>query len=166
MMTASVVLALSVPASAQTASSVSLNSLSNPSNYGQSVTLVATVTSGATGKVTCYDGTTVQGVSAVSAGSASLFTMFLPSGNNSLHAHYSGDSTYSPSNSSAVTQSVVEGTSLGFQPAVSYSAGSYPGPRLAGDLNGDGKADLITTSFFSNEVIVLLGNGDGTSVHP
>jgi len=130
------------------------------------VTLVATVTSGATGKVTFYDGTTVQGVSAVSAGSASLSTIVLPSGNNSLHAHYSGDSTYSPSNSSAVTQSVVEGTSLGFQPAVSYSAGSYPGPRLAGDLNGDGKADLITTSFFSNEVIVLLGNGDGTSVHP
>ena len=62
MMTASVVIALGVPASAQTASSISLKSLSNPSNYGQSVTLVATVTSGATGKVTFYDGTTVLGV--------------------------------------------------------------------------------------------------------
>src|SRR5271170_3158668 len=117
MMTASVVVALSVPASAQTASSVSLNSLSNPSNYGQSVTLVATVTSGATGRVTFYDGTTVLGVSDVSAGSASLSTILLPPGNSSLYAHYSGDSTYSPSHSSAVSQSVVEETSLGFQPA-------------------------------------------------
>ncbi len=162
MMTASVVIALGVPASAQTASSISLKSLSNPSNYGQSVTLVATVTSGATGKVTFYDGTTVLGVSTVSAGSASLSTILLPPGNSSLHAHYSGDSTYSPKDSSAVAQTVVEGTSLGFQPAVSYSAGSYPGPLLASDLNGDGKADLITTNFYSNEVNVLLGNGDGT----
>jgi hypothetical protein len=126
MMTAYVVVVLSVPVSAQTASSVSLNSLSNPSNYGQSVTLVATVTSGATGKITFYGGTTILGVSAVSAGSASLSTTLLPPGNSSLHAHYSGDSTYSPKDSSAVAQSVVEGTSLGFQPAVSYSAGSYP----------------------------------------
>src|SRR5579862_3100413 len=107
MTAASVVIALSVPLSAQTASSVSLNSLSNPSNYGHSVTLVATVTSGATGKVTFYDGTTVLGVSIVSAGSASLSTTLLPPGNSSLHAQYSGDSTYSPSHSSAISQSVV-----------------------------------------------------------
>ena len=83
-MTASVVVALSVPASAQTASVVSLNSLTNPSNYGQSVTLVATVTSGATGKVTFYDGTTVLGVSVVSSSSASLSTILLPSGQQLL----------------------------------------------------------------------------------
>src|SRR5579862_820337 len=92
--------ALSVPGTAQIASSVSLKSLSNPANYGQSVTLVATVTSGATGKVTFYDGTTVLGVSTVSADSASLSTILLPPGNSSFHAYYSGDSTYSPSHSS------------------------------------------------------------------
>jgi hypothetical protein len=54
--------ALSVPGSAQTASSVSLTSSSNPANYGQIVTLTAAETSGATGKVTFYDGTTVLAV--------------------------------------------------------------------------------------------------------
>jgi hypothetical protein len=31
-----------------------------------------------------------------------------------------------------------------------------------GDLNGDGIADLAVTNFLSNDVSVLLGNGDGT----
>jgi hypothetical protein len=31
-----------------------------------------------------------------------------------------------------------------------------------GDFNGDGKLDLVTANVFSNNVSVLLGNGDGT----
>src|SRR5579862_2611630 len=145
--------ALSVPGTAQIASSVSLKSLSNPANYGQSVTLVATVTSGATGKVTFYDGTTVLGVSTISGASASLSTILLAPGSNPLKAHYSGDSTYAQSDSSTVTESVLEGTSLGLQPAVSYAAGPYAaGPLLAGDFNGDGKPDVITTNFYNGDV--------------
>ena len=158
--------ALSITASAQTASSVSLSSFPNPSNYGQVVTLVATVTSAATGKVTFYDGTTVLGVGTISGSSASLSTILLPSGTRSLHAHYSGDSTYAPSNSSPVPQSVVAGTSLGFQPAVSYPAGSYLQAVVAGDFNGDGKADLAATNYYTGNLTVLLGNGDGTFRSP
>ena len=157
---------LSIPASAQSASSVSLNSFPNPSSYGQVVTLVATVTSGATGKVTFYDGTTILGVGAISGSSASLSAILLPAGANSLRAHYSGDSAYAPSNSSPVPQSVVEGTSLGFQPAVSYPAGSYMYAIVAGDFNGDGKADLAATDYYAGTVTVLLGNGDGTFRSP
>ena len=31
-----------------------------------------------------------------------------------------------------------------------------------GDFNGDGKADLAVANCLSNNVSVLLGNGDGT----
>jgi uncharacterized protein (TIGR03437 family) len=34
----------------------------------------------------------------------------------------------------------------------------------AGDLNGDGKVDLVTANFGSDNVSLLLGNGDGTFV--
>jgi hypothetical protein len=40
----------------QTASTTALTASPSPSNYGQPVTLTATVTSGTTGKVTFYDG--------------------------------------------------------------------------------------------------------------
>ena len=61
---------------------------------------------------------------------------------------------------------MVEGTSLGFNPAVSYSAGSYPGALVVADLNGDGKADLVTASPSGGDINVLLGNGDGTFSEP
>jgi hypothetical protein len=44
-----------------TPTSVSLTASPSPSNYGQAVTLTTTVTSGATGKVTFYEGTTIFG---------------------------------------------------------------------------------------------------------
>jgi hypothetical protein len=39
--------------------------------------------------------------------------------------------------------------------------GDYPG-LVAGDFNGDGRTDLATANPGSNDVSVLLGNGDGT----
>lgn len=52
-----------------------------------------------------------------------------------------------------------------FAPAVSYTTGGQPGypySLAAGDLNGDGKPDLVTANSFINTVSVLFGNGDGT----
>src|SRR5260370_448434 len=40
--------------------------------------------------------------------------------------------------------------------------GSRPNSIVAGDFNGDGRLDLAVADGFSNEVSVLLGNGDGT----
>src|SRR5204862_6657390 len=49
-----------------------------------------------------------------------------------------------------------------FQAAVAYSTGPAPNCLRIGDLNNDGKLDLVTTSGSSPTVWVLMGNGDGT----
>ena len=48
-----------------------------------------------------------------------------------------------------------------FRAHVDYATGLGPVGIAVGDLNGDGKADLVTADFF-DAVSVLLGKGDGT----
>lgn len=79
---------------AQTPTVTSLIASPNPSGYGQPATLTASVSAGATGKVTFYDGTTILGVGTLSGTHASLTTVMLPSGVRTLRAHYDGDGTY------------------------------------------------------------------------
>jgi uncharacterized repeat protein (TIGR01451 family) len=145
----------------QAPSSVTLTPSPSPSGYGQAVTLTAAVTTGATGKVTFYDGTTVLGTSTISGPQATLTTVLLPSGSRSLYAYYLGDSNFAGSRSVVVTQSVVAGASLGLKPPVTYSGGGFESHLVVGDFNGDGKPDLAVTAF-GNILNVLLGNGDGT----
>jgi hypothetical protein len=65
----------------------------------------------------------------------------------------------------AVLIGVGDGT---FQQAVSYpvavavGSGVYPRSLTVGDFDGDAVLDLATANAFSNDVSVLLGNGDGT----
>src|ERR1019366_9455539 len=133
----------------------------NPANYGQAVTLGATVTTGATGAVTFYDGVTVLGVGTISSTQATLTTVMLPSGTRQLRAYYGGGATYAASSSVVLRQTVVAGTSLGFRHAVSFAPGSYVSSMAVGDFNGDGKQDFVAASG-STSVSVFLGNGDGT----
>src|SRR5207302_8419725 len=49
-----------------------------------------------------------------------------------------------------------------FQPLVNYAAGAQPAAVAAGDVNGDGKLDVIVANNGSNTLSVLLGKGDGT----
>lgn len=49
-----------------------------------------------------------------------------------------------------------------FKPVQSYVVGTNPTSVAVGDLNGDGKPDLVIGNSGSNNVSVLLGNGDGT----
>ncbi len=53
-------------------------------------------------------------------------------------------------------------TGVNFSPPVSYPVGQVPFAIASGDLNGDGKPDLVVPNQSSNTVSVLLGNGDGT----
>jgi hypothetical protein len=79
----------------------------NPSSFGQSVSFTATVTpSTATGMVTFKDGSTTLGTGTLVSGSATFATTALASGSHSITAVYGGDSNYSGSTSSTLTQSV------------------------------------------------------------
>src|SRR5207247_143990 len=53
-----------------------------------------------------------------------------------------------------------------FQPALSFAAGSNAVSVAVGDVNGDGRPDLVVADLGLNTgystVLVLLGNGDGT----
>jgi len=49
-----------------------------------------------------------------------------------------------------------------FNPAVNYAAGTYPISVARGDFNGDDDLDLAVANYLSNNVSILLGNGDGT----
>jgi len=87
----------------------------NPSTYGQSVTLTATVTSSdgttPTGKVTFDNGTKSLGTATLSGGVAALKTSTLPVGTLTITASYDGDPAHLKSKSSALTQVVDQATS-------------------------------------------------------
>ena len=94
------------PASSRT-SSTSLASSANPSTYGNSITLTATVTpSTTTGSVTFKEGSTTIGTATIGHGSGSLAISTLSAGSHALTAEYSGDSNHSGSTSSGITQVV------------------------------------------------------------
>jgi sugar lactone lactonase YvrE len=87
----------------------------NPSTYGQSVILTATVTSSngtpATGKVAFDNGTKSLGTATLSGGVATVTTSTLPVGTLTITASYDGDTTHLKSKSSALTQVVDQATS-------------------------------------------------------
>ena len=100
--------------------STTLTSSTNPSTFGQSVSLTATVTpvggGTPTGTVEFFDGTTLLGTftlggsglssSALAPNQAGLSTAALSQGTHSITAVYSGDSLDNPSTSSPLTQVV------------------------------------------------------------
>lgn len=49
-----------------------------------------------------------------------------------------------------------------FNQPTTYATGSSPQSVAIGDVNGDGRPDLVSANKGSNTVSVLLGNGDGT----
>src|SRR5437773_1823529 len=117
-----------VNAPAAAATSTTINSTPNPSSLGQTVTLSATVTSGAgvpTGTVTFRDGATALGTVTLVNGSASLNVTTLAVGSHSLTAAFNGNATFAASTSAVRTQTVNAGNS-------STSLTSSPNPSTVG----------------------------------
>jgi hypothetical protein len=133
---------------------------------GQIVAINAQVLpAGAPGKVTFMDGASVLGVASLNAGGiAQLSTTALAAGAHSIRAVYGGGGggNFLPSLSALQSYTITSLSSIGLQPAVNYQAGQAPSTLLIGDFNGDNKVDLAIANVTSNNVSVLLGNGNGT----
>jgi hypothetical protein len=89
------------------ASSVTVASSANPSTYGQSLLLTASVSPAtATGTVQFLDGTTSLGSATITGGTAAFAPSGLTAGAHSITAVYSGDANFLNGVSPAVTQTV------------------------------------------------------------
>jgi len=109
-----------IPASTTTGLSV----VPNPSTFGQSVTLTATVTPVApgagtpTGTVTFRDGSVTLATRALgSADTATFTTASLAAGNHSLTASYGGDPSFIASASSTISDQVLCGVLISLSPS-------------------------------------------------
>jgi flagellar motor protein MotB len=125
----------------QSTSATSLSPSPSSSTYGASVTLSATVTSGATGTINFESGGSTIGTCgavAIVSGSAQCVTSALPTGSDSLQALYSGDVDFQDSSSTAssfavalASQSTLTVTSVsgttGFDLTLTSSGGSGTG---------------------------------------
>jgi Bacterial Ig-like domain (group 3)/Beta-propeller repeat/Abnormal spindle-like microcephaly-assoc'd, ASPM-SPD-2-Hydin len=129
----------------------SLTASPNPSNFGQAVTLTATVSTQAsgtpTGTVAFYDATTLLGRAAVSSGQAVLTTSAIPSTSQSIAAQYSGDSNFGPS-IGAFSQTVI-----GSLTSISPTALSF-GQQL---YNTTTAAQIVTVSNIGNATLHISG---------
>jgi len=93
------------------ATSSSLSSAPNPSNYEQTVTFTATVTPSGpypvTGRVKFYDGATAIGHAPLTGGAATFTTKWLAVGTHAITAQYLSDA-YNDKSTSAVVNQVVQ----------------------------------------------------------
>jgi len=87
-------------------SSTNLTVTQNPSPYGQAITYTATVTAGATGTVAFSIDNLAQPAVVLNGGAAQFSIANLSPGTHTITAAYSGDSTFAPSNSNTVTQTI------------------------------------------------------------
>jgi len=89
---------------------------SNPTTYGQPITLTATVTgTGGTpsGSVTFFNGATTLGTLSLGIGGTSMFpTSVLPVGMNTITVQYLGDAVFAPGTSASIPQTVTKATPI------------------------------------------------------
>jgi len=103
---------------------VTVGASPNPSTFGGSVTIAATVPSGVTGTITFTSGTLALGSGTIASGTVSVTTTLLAPPTDVITATYSGDTNYNPA-TGTVTQTVAKANA-------SSTLGSSPNPSLPG----------------------------------
>jgi predicted outer membrane repeat protein len=138
----------------QAPTTTSVATSGTPSVYGTAVTFTATVTSGATGTVTFYDGVTPLGTGTLSVNTATLTTSALTAGPHTITAVYVGDTNYVSSTSPAITQTVSLASG-------GVAVGSSLNPSTYGDtvtFTASAATDATGSITFMDGV-AALGNG-------
>ena len=157
----------------KSASTVGLASSANPSVFGQSVTLTATVSAASpgsgtpTGTVTFKDGATSLATNTLTAGSATYTSSTLSVTSHSITAVYNGDSSFTTNTSSALSQVVNKSDTTAtltsstnptvFGQAVVFTATIAPAGPGAGTPTGtvtfkDGATALSTNTLSAGQV--------------
>ncbi len=145
--------------------SVSLAASSGTSTVSQAVSLTATVTpSTLTGSVTFYDGVNVIGGAMLASGQAVFTTRTLAPGARTIRAAYGGTLMNAPAGfSSPVSHTVNALPVTGLRTSMDVNPAFVPHGLAAGDLNADGRVDLVASDWTSDSSYgIFLGNGDGT----
>lgn len=182
---------LNIATASAASTTTSLSSSNNPSfasTPGNTVTLTATVTSGATtvseSTVNFTDGgVTISGcgAKAVSAGQATCTTAFSSQGTHPIQAQYSGDANYGPSNSSTLSQVVNDHTTvtgsnycntgsitLNNPPSTVADATPYPSEIFVSGLSGTTSHLAVTmkntTYPYSQDIDALLVGPGGQTL--
>jgi uncharacterized repeat protein (TIGR01451 family) len=153
------------------AATVTLASSLNPSNFGQIVTLTATLSpSLATGKVTFYDGAIILGITTLAGGQATLPTNVLAAGAHALRAYYAGSSAALPATSALFTVTVAPLSQTGFQSPRIIGAGTSVAAGnqsiVYADFNGDGQTDLAVINTSTQSITIVLNRGNGAFSSP
>jgi uncharacterized protein (TIGR03118 family) len=163
-----------------------------PAQGGLPVTITASVAAGSgnsgepTGTVTLLDGSMVLGQPTLANGIATLDATLLGVGNHTIHAQYSGDSTFVPSSSQAIVHvdsspsalslaapaNAVVGSQVPLRAAVTSPNGTPTGSVVflengvalgTAPLNASGIANLSVSTFaVGNHRVTAEYAGDGT----
>ena len=154
----------------QNSSTTTLGAVPNPSSFGASVTFTATVSSSGgtpTGTVTFKDGATTLGTGSLNgSGQATFSTATLAGGSHSITAAYGGDTNFTGSTSSVLTQTVNQ-TSSSTAVTSSLNPSTFGAPvTLTATVTGAGATATGTVTFKDGATTLgtctLNGSGQAT----
>jgi len=145
-----------------------LSASANPSAFGASVTFTATVTPQAsgmpTGTVTFSDGSTTLGQATVSGGTATYTTATLATGSHSISATYSGDSNFTGSTATVLSQ-VVQQANTTIALNAPSSANVNQSIALAANVaSGTSGVPTGTVNFLDGSTQIGSGSLNGSGV--